>query len=359
VLSSRQSRRGRPPLSNRDREALDLVAGVMSLLENTPGAESVIDDIRMGRLEPQKAMLQLADVLAKAGHGEALVKASSKLTDMYNVRSEVNEDGQHVVMKHDNTMLMMNPIMEAALKERASLDGDVPEARTGPMLKDGTPAVPVITDSLDPVVVGYQLEQASKQVQQEISAAIEDHDNLCTRLLAKIGNETPADQRSTALEIAKKNLPAVPVGVKGYEAGKRAVARPAVRVPVATLAELNPAERRLYSYRAFATTQGRVSLNRVIQKGVIEYLQHHGIEARIGDPDHESAVMSKWLVVVWGADDVADGFNPITTAIHAMSSEIMAQTSHPRLFVRVTPYHGIADRRFGWTLVAGPKERTT
>jgi len=329
------------------------------MLEQTPGAESVIDDIRMGRLEPQKAMLQLAEVLAKAGHGEALVKASSKLTDMYNIRSEVNEDGQHVVMKHDNTMLMMNPIMEAALKERASIDGDVPEARTGPMLKDGTPAVPVLTDSLDPVVVGYQLEEASKQVQQEIAAAIEDHDNFCTRLLTKIEDETPTDQRSTALEIAKKNLPAVPTGVKGYEAGKRAVARPAVSVPVATLAEMNPVERRHYAYRAFATTQGRVSLTTVIQKGVIEYLQHHGIEARTGDPDHEGAVMSKWLMVVWGADDMSDGFNPITTAIHAMCSELMAQTSHPRLIVRVTPYHGIADRRFGWTLVAGPKERTT
>ena len=331
----------------------------MAMLEKTPGAESVIDDIRMGRLDPQKAMLQLAEVLAKAGHGEALVKASSKLTDMYNLRSEVNEEGQHVVMKHDNTMLMMNPIMEAALKERASIDGDVPEARTGPMLKGGAPAVPVLTDSLDPVVVGYQLEQAAKQVQQEIAAAIEDHDDLCTRLLTKIEAETPADQRTTALEIAKKNLPAAPTGVKGYEAGKRAVARPAVSVPVAALADLNPAERRFYSYRAFATTQGRVSLNTVIQKGVIEYLQHHGIEARTGDPDHESAVMSKWLMVVWGADDMSDGFNPITTAIHAMCSELMAQTSHPRLVVRVTPYHGIADRRFGWTLIAAPKERTT
>lgn len=333
------------------------MAGVTALLESTPGAESVIDDIRMGRLDPQKAMLQLAEVLTKAGHGEALVKASSKLTDMYNLRSEV-VDGQNVVMKHDNTMLMMNPILEAALKERASIDGDVPEGRTGPMLKDGTPAVPVITDSFDPVVVGYQLEQASKQVQREIDAAIEDHDILCTRLLAKITDETPADQRSTALDIAKKNLPPVPTGVKGYEAGKRAVARPAVSVRITTLVGLTPSERRGYVYRAFATTQGRVSNTPTIQTGIIEYLWRHGIEARAGVPHRESATAVKWLMVVWGAEDMADGFNPLTTAIHAMGSELVAKTSHSRLVVRVTPYHGIADRRFGWTLVASPEEQT-
>lgn len=334
-----------------------MVASITKLLENTPGADSVIDGIRLGRVDPQKAMLQLAEALTKAGHGEALVKASSKLTDMYNIHSEM-VDGQHVVMKHDNTMLMMNPIMEAALKERASIDGDVPEGRTGPMLKGGTPAVPVSTDSYDPVVVGYQLEQASKQVRREIQRAIEDHDNLCTRLLAKIEDETPADQRSTALEIAKKNLPPVPTGVKGYMAGARAVARPAVSVQTTTLVGLNPSERRGYVYRAFATTQGRVSTTPTIQTGIIEYLRQHGIEARAGDPDVESALTAKWLMVVWGSDDMADGFNPITTAINAMGSEVMAKTSHPRLVVRVTPYHGIADRRFGWTLVASPEERT-
>jgi hypothetical protein len=338
---------------------MSMMGDIMALLESSPGAAEVMDDIRTGRLGPQDAILRLASVMAEAGHGEALVKASSRLTDMYGIRTEVAEDGTPVVMKHDNTMMVMNPIMEAALKERASIDGDVPEGRTGPMLADATPAVPVLTDSLDPVVVGYQLEQASKQVQREITKAIEDHDDLCTRLLTKVESETPADQRVTALEAAKKHLPPVPTGVAGYEAGQRAVARPAVDVPMVVIAEMNPVERRQYVYRGFATTQGRVSTTPVIERGVIEYLQQHGIEARAGDPDPKTAVMSKWVMVVWGADDLSDGFNPIVTAIHSMASEVMDFTSHPSLVVRVTPYHGIADRRFGWTLVAAPKERTT
>ena len=346
-------------MSGRDREAMSMMGDIMALLESSPGAAEVMDDIRTGRVGPQEAIVRLASVMAEAGHGEALVKASSRLTDMYGLRTEVAEDGTPVVMKHDNTMMVMNPIMEAALKERASIDGDVPEGRIGPMLADATPAVPVLTDSFDPVVVGYQLEQASKQVQEEIDTAVREHDDYCTAVLADIEAITHPTIRSTALEAAKKHLPPVPTGVEGYVAGQRAVARPAVDAPVAALAEMNPVERRQYTYRAFATTQGRVSTTPVIERGVIEYLEQHGIKASAGDPDPKTSVMSKWVMVVWGADDLSDGFNPIVTAIHSMASEVMGFTSHPSLFVRVTPYHGIADRRFGWTLVAAPKERTT
>ena len=148
--------------------------------------------------------------------------------------------------------------------------------------------------------------------------------------------------------------------VAGYEAGKVAVPRKAVEAPVAVLAELNPIERRAYTHKALATTQGRVSLTPVIQKGVVEYLSQHSISARAGDPDPDSAVTTKWVMVVWGADDLSDGFNPITAAIHSMCSDVMEFIDgYPDVVVRVAPYHGIADRRFGWTLVASPKERTT
>ena len=347
-------------MSDRDRQALDLMAQVQVLLESTPGASEVLDGLRMGRLAPEDAMVRLAEVVMQGGTAEAMVKMSSQLSDLYNVTTAMGDGGVPVVMKHDNGMNVVNPIMEAALKERASIDGDVPEGRAGAMLADATPAVPVITDSLDPVVVGYQLEQASKQVQQEIRRAIEDHDEVCTRLLSGAVEGVPKEHQSTALEVAKKNLPPVPTGVSGYEAGKVAVPRQGVDAPVAVLAELNPVERRAYTYKSLATTQGRVSLTPVIQKGVVDYLSQHSISARAGDPAPESAVTTKWVTVVWGADDLSDGFNPIMTAIHSMCSDVMEFIDgYPDVVVRVAPYHGIADRRFGWTLVAGPKERTT
>lgn len=347
-------------MSDKDRKALGIVAQVQSILESTPGATGVLDDLRMGRVSPEEAMLRLSEAVLQGGHTEEMVKMSSQLSDIYNVSTTIAEDGTPVVMKHDNGMSMMNPIFEAAIKERASIDGDVPEGRVGPMLKDASPAVPVITDALDPVVVGYQLEQASKQVRGEIQQAIEDHDDVCTRLLSGAVEGVPDEHQGTALEIAKKNLPPVPTGVRGYEAGKVAVARQAVEVPVSVLAELNPVERRAYTYKALATTQGRVSLTAVIQNGVIEYLNQHSIPARAGDPDPDSAVTTKWVTVVWGADDMSDGFNPIVTSIHSMCSDVMGFIDgYTDVVVRVAPYHGVADRKFGWTLVAAPKERST
>lgn len=347
-------------MSSKDRQALDVVAQVQDLLERVPGATAVLDELRMGRVSPEDAMTRLAEAVLSGGHAEDMLKMSSQLTDIFNVTITTAEDGTPVVMKHDNGMAMVNPIMEAALKERASIDGDVPEGRVGPMVRGASPAVPVITDSYDPVVVGYQLEQASKQVRREIQRAIEDHDDVCTRLLSGATENVPEEHQSTALEVAKKNLPPVPTGVKGYEAGKVAIPRKAVEAPVAKLAELNPVERRAYTYKALATTQGRVSLTSLIQQGVVDYLTQHSIEARAGDPDPESAVTTKWVMVVWGADDLSDGFNPITSAIHSMCSDVMEFIGgYPDVVVRVNPYHGIADRRFGWTLVVAPKERTT
>ena len=346
-------------MSSKDRQALDVVAQVQELLEGTPGATAVLDELRMGRVSPEEAMVRLAEAVFSSGHAEEMVKMSSQLTDIFNVTTTTAEDGTPVVMKHDNGMNVVNPIMEAALKERGSIDGDVPEGRVGAMAKEASPAVPVITDSYDPVVVGWQLEQASEQVRLEIQKAVEDHDDVCTRLLSGATEGVPEEHQSTALEVAKKNLPPVPTGVAGYEAGKVAVPRKAVDAPVAVLAELNPVERRAYTYKSLATTQGRVSLTPVIERNVLEYLHQHSIPARAGDPDPESAVTTKWVMAVWGADDLSDGFNPIMAAIHSMCSDVMEFIEgYPDVIVRVAPFHGIADRRFGWTLVASPKERS-
>ncbi len=343
----------------KDRQALDVINRINEVLETMPGAASILDDIQMGRLAPDEAMDSLMRLFVSSGKLETLVQASSQLTDLYNVTTTPGEDDVPIVMKHDNGMSVVNPIMEAVVKERASLDGDVPEARLGPIPEGGRPAVPVKTDSYDPVIVGIQLRKASEDVAQEIRVAIAEHDEYCTAVLSDVEKNTDDAVRETALEMAKKHLPPVPVGVKGYKAGGKPAFRKGALVPPVAAAELSLTERREHAYRALATTQGRASLSPVIEKGVIDYLRQHGIYARAGEPHPDSSVLSRWTSVVWGADDLSDGFNYITTAIHYMSVEVMDfVSSHPEVFVRVSPHHGIADRRFGWVLVAGPKERS-
>ena len=341
-------------------EALALVAMVNKLLEDTPGSAPIFDALRRGTMNPQEAVAKLAEIAMQAGHGEALVQASSELTDMYNVTTVkgVEEPGQTTVMKHDNGMDMLNPLMEAAIMERASLDGDVPEARLGPIPDGGRPAVPVKTDSMDPVFVGLQLTRASDEVAVEIKQLTAQHSDLCERLLAdaeKLGGGVSDEHRKTALEVATRNLPAVPTGVKGYEAGQIPSLRKVEVNPTETLS-LTLEERREYTHTALATTQGRRSLAPVVEKGVIDFLRRVGINAQAGEPVAEDCVTHRWYSEVHGADDLADDFNPITTAIAALAETVRPFVeTHAEVHVRATPLHGIADRRFGWGIVAGRK----
>lgn len=339
------------------KDVLDIVAQVTRLLEDTPGAAKILDALTEGKMPPEEAMAKLAELAIQAGHGDALVSASNHMQEAASHHLDAP-----VTMTHDNGMEMLNPVMEAAIAERASLDGDVPELRSGPLPEDGHPAVPVLTDTMDPVVLGMQLERAATEVAGEIEHRLSAHSKVCGRILDHVARdaEDMGMDPVYALEIAKKNLPAMPTGVPGYEAGSMPTLRKAVQIPASTLATISDEQRRHYSYKALSSTQGRVSLNGVIQKGVIDYLRAHSINAVAGEPHPDTATITKWVVTLWGAEDLAEGFNPITTAIHSMCSDVMETiTGHTEVCIRVSPYHGIADRRFGWTLVAGPKERTT
>ena len=350
-------------MDDKTRAAFGVVSEVNRLLESTPGAAAILDALRTGSIDPMEAMTKLAALALEAGHGESLVQASSKLTDTFNitVQGTDNPDGIPILMKHDNGMAMLNPLMEAALSERAALDGDVPEARVGPIPEGGYPAVPVLTDSHDPVIIGMQLERASREVKGEIKQAIKEHAQLCLRIVDKVEEETEGKEdsyRKTALEITQKNLPPVPVGVPKYMAGQKAALRK-VSINPASALTLNKEQRSRYVYAVLGTTQGRVSVAPVVQKGVIELLRARGVNAVAAEPYAATAVTTQWVMEVWGAEDLGADFNPISLAIHSMCEDIYQFIQdHSEVCVRVGPYHGIADRRFGWVLVAGPRRKS-
>ena len=228
----------------------------------------------------------------------------------------------------------------------------------GPIPEGGTPAVPVKTDSMDAVFVGMQLERASEEVAEELKQLTSQHADLCERLLTeaeKVVSDVPEEHRANAMEVAKRNLPPVPVGVKGYEAGQIPALRKVQVNPVETAA-LSLEKRRQYTFKALGTTQGRRSLVPVVEKGVIDRLRENGVNARAGEPDPEYCVTHRWYAEVFGADDLSDDFNPISTAVATLTESILPFVkAYDEVLVRVTPLHGIADRRFGWAVVAGRK----
>lgn len=320
-------------------ELMRMALEIRDLLEAVPEARAVMEHLRAGRMTPEAAMDSLAAILYRTGHGGKLNDAASQYA------------WEHA---HGTP----NPLMDALIKERASLDGDVPEARTTPLLEGARPAVPVLTDSTDPVYVGLLLQEASDRVMASLRQAEHEHNILCDRLLESAVRAVPEGSRETALMVARKNLPAPPLGVPGYMAGQPAEMMSVPDVSPLRAAHLTPMERRACLWRSIATTQGRVSLTPVVRDGVVKALADRGMAAYWTEPlAPDLTVVAQWVVEVWGAEDLADEFNPVMTAIQALSSDIYAKLHREKeICIQVTPYHGVSDRRFGWVVAASPCE---
>lgn len=203
--------------------------------------------------------------------------------------------------------------------ERIQFDGDVPEVRVGPLPKGATPAVPVHTTSLNPIVVGVQLQDAS------LSTA---------KMLAQ---ETPLDA-STDLALYE---PA------HYRTGQ--LAQPLQGTPVDLLALSQEDAHKAY-WRALSTTQGRNSVCLPIYNEVKRLLEEDGVEVVEATKKGNTLESFIWKINLSGLKDQNITFNPLRTA--AQSIAIMLRPAalnyaHPVQF-EITAYHDIANRKVGW-----------
>lgn len=318
-------------MGNED-DILKLLGKVSDLVKRVPGAEEIYSQIRRGEISTEDAIPQLFSLLAEAGVIDDVAKEGSKLNSLMSPE-DLKNAGRPVQMETSTGIPQLNPVYEAALAERASLDGDVPELRSGPIPTEGKPAVPVLTTSKDPVHVGLMLKRASAQVSLEYAAALEDH-------------------ATTALVKSEAQLP-VPTGIPGYEAGKVPALRE-VSVSRTEAALLDPKEQRECVYLAISTTQGRRSLSPVIEKGVQEELLKRGLEVSVGKGERPIQTYH-WVVQAFGPEDISEGFNPITSATAYLAQEASA-CGHKKFDIHVERFDGISARRFGWSLTLYRRE---
>jgi hypothetical protein len=369
-------------MSNPDLEAvLQLLGEVNSKLAESPKGAQVFVDLKAGTLTIDQAVSALVNIAREEDLVDELLEASQTMTDLVPDSMSpqgLQDSGRPVMMETSTGIPQLNPLLEASIAERASLDGDVPELRHGPLPEEGMPAVPVVTTSRDPVAIGLMLERASNEVEALLLDAREDHQTLCNRLLEDARATALAEGRdvTTALELTKEKLPLAPVGVEGYQAASvpalRSVPPPSPKV----LAVMNPSVRRVAIYRTLATTQGRVSATSVIEQGVREALADSGIPLAPGKPDASNPWTwnTAWATLVYGPEDLSDNFNPIQNAIDAFSGALRnhatartaggghpthasGETIHPEAgwAILVAPYNdGIKNRRFGWVARIGP-----
>jgi len=339
---------------------LSVLGDVTSRLAENPAGREVLEDYQAGRIDIEQAAQRLTQIAQETGllpELQAIAENVNSMAPGFQISPAALEEAQRpVVMQTSTNLPQLNPVYEGYLAERVSLDGDVPQLRSGPLPPEGRPAVPVVTDSRDPVIIGLMLEKASNEVRHELLLEAEAYQDLVQNALQEAKTQALQDGEDpeTALTVAKKNLPLAPVGVPGYMPGTepefRAVAPPG---PLVTAA-MNEDFRRVAVFQVLATTQGRTSAAPVIEGAVRDHLEEEGITLAPPGP-LASLVGTRWTVVCFGPQDLSDVFNPIQNAIEHMHSwaakHIQISGLQTTWGIRVEPYNdGIADREFGWKL---------
>ena len=336
-----------------DQIAADMAAGILTESEGTARLASLAvevpvdfldrlrDSLDGDVLDPEYPPDLLEDQLREAGATpEKVAEGVAAIQDLVRATGSVPEN----VMPPARPVIYggVNAVAQGALIERASIDGDVPEMRTGPLPEGGRPAVPVVTDALDPIALGSQLRIASADVAETISEAVRDHRRS---LLA---------MEDTALVVAGDLLPAPPTGVPGYRAGEVPAA---VSVPSPTgsyLATVSSREGRELVYSVVTTTQGRKSAAAPMSVAVARRLSEKtGREVLIGTPSSITA-SHRWTVTSFGADDLSDRFNPLETALATFVARLASDVMDGKVeVVNVRPIGAPSDRTYGWEVVGG------
>jgi hypothetical protein len=357
-------------MSDNDQNALfSLLGEVNDLLSRSPKGAAIFEKLRSGELSADEAVRQLAEVARNEGLLPELSEAAREVEALLPTSGALTPDTlaqakRPVTMKTSTGIPQLNPLYEAAIAERVALDGDAPELRSGPLPNDenARPAVPVLTTSRDPVVIGLMLERASNEVGHQLRLAAAEHRKECERLLTAAGEAAAAKGHDvgTALDLAKKALPPVPTGVEGYEAGKVPARRMVPAPDPHITAVMDERLRRVATYSVIATTQGRVSVAHVIETAIRGILEKEGVPLALGKPkvDVDPYNTAVWAVQVFGPDDLSDNFNPIQNAIDHLAARcllVVQRALQPDgsfkapWYLEVFPYNeGISNRYFGW-----------
>lgn len=341
-------------------ELLGLVGDLGEKLQRSARSEAIFQALQLGEISEEQAVGELLKLL----HAEGLLSdVLQRSQDLLKVMDSNLESMLPIIPDGSTGEQVVNPLWAAALAERVSLDGDVPELRHGPLPPEGKPAVPVFLEGVtDPVVVGIMLEGASKEVHARLLSDAEDHKALCLKTLAlteKRARETGADL-NLALEVARKVLPEPPTGIQGYVAGEKPGLYQIPAPEGSQILAISDQEAQYYSHLALSTTQGRTSLAHPILEVLLQKLRDAGLTVAKGEVKAPLARAS-WLVASYGAGDFSPRFNFVEAAILGMAENLSRELQEKSLLGRevlleVVPYNGVSTRTFGWEARIGPKE---
>jgi hypothetical protein len=322
-----------------------------------PELREILDQAKAGTITEEDAMRCLSEVvmsnpeLARRFQQMAMVALTPlRAEDM----AEPLEHGG--LLLHRKTGLpRLNPLVEAALAERAQFDGDIPELRTGGMPAGVKPAVSVDTDVRNPVALGRMLNEASDQVASKIAAKEPERQQLVadlalldlvegagTALAVQAERDLVFQGKSDALDVAEYRRGQVPAPV--------VVTQPSGSLLLA----LSPEERKQSAWTFLSTTQGR----RSAVKGVVELIEvklkgaGFDVSVRPFSPDAKGTVLAahEWSVGIDGPGAVQSAFSLIDIAAAAITRGLLQGVGEQRgkVTLEVTAVNTVDIRAVGW-----------
>ena len=328
-------------MSQDDNELLESRLAEISeaVYKNSPELRDLIDKVSSGELDEHEALSQMMKAVMQNDELNTSLQTYSNETV-----GELKATNP-AIFQPPSGLPKLDPMFEARLFERIQFDEDAPELRRGPLPAGVKPAVPVSDASPNPVALGASLTTASEQMEQEIKALINAH------------NESDSTELTPWASSGFANLPQP----TNYQPGTLPSLINVAKPDGGALAAFTVPESQELAWKAAITTHGRRSAAATIERIVLTHLKDIGldVESQPLQADTENIVKKTiWTfsILGTGAESTQSNFSPVANASAAIANELsqhfvsengMIDISTP-LWFEITTVDMIEERTVGW-----------
>lgn len=324
-----------------------------------PELRAILDQAKAGIITEEDALRAMSEVMASTPGMAAQFQAVARQA-LAPLREEDRLSHDGLILHKQRGLPRLNPLVEAALIERAQFDGDMPELRTGNKPQGVMPAVSVDTNVRDPAALGHMLRDASQQVAEKIAAQeparqkfiaqMAEGDATALALLEQSGQALTLAEAQDLVFDGKSAVMDVPEYRRGQVPAPVKVATPSGGVLLA----LTPQERKQGAWEFLSTTQGRRTAVAGLAELVEVKLRGEGFEVvvRPFEPGAKEPVLAahEWSVGIDGPGAMQAAFSLIDIAAACITKGLTAQMAdrRGRVMLEITAVNTVDVRKVGW-----------
>jgi hypothetical protein len=296
-----------------------------TILSIAPEAKTIMDKYNRNEIDLDTTVAQLYQITS-----------SPYFIEKYNQALEKN-----FIYAPEGMAPKLNPFYEAGLAEQLQFDDDIPELRSESLPENIMPAVPVITSSTNLVFVGKLLEKASKITKDKIDVK----NTILFEKMMQTENSLTLCQESKLENI---NLLRKEFGqIDGYRPLEKA--KPIeVDIDMEDLINLSFEECTKLAWKSLSSSQGRISLNPVIQDIVLRKLEEKKYKVSYTSSDISWEMTYVWYLDVTDFYNVNPDFDYIENVCESFCRKIEQDFPTKKIKLDIQPYSQIADRLVGW-----------